>query len=213
MNQMFSVVWQGVAVQPTTCPPEDTVFLMLGANSLVGCFPNGGGEMAWFIEERTQDPEAVSVSLEELRKRFGGWPEPLPTLLEGTERSVRADRVYLRRPPKEWGKGRILLAGDAAHSLSPSLGQGATQAVTDALALAEAVETSASLEQVAGAYKRRRARRANLMWMAAESNIKPGTVRVYNLLGRVMSNRMATLGWIPYTRPDPVVQRKLRNTN
>ena len=211
-RELFSVVWQGIAAQPASFPSEGTEFLMLGANALVGCFPNGGGEAAWFIEERTQDPEAVNLSLDQLRNRFGMWPEPLPTLLAATERAVRSDRVYLRRPPRDWGHGRILLAGDAAHSLSPSLGQGATQAFTDAVALAEAVETSSSLEQVVGAYRRRRARRANLMWRMAESNTEPRTVAMYNLLGRGLSDRMATLMWIPYTRPDPVVRRKLQPT-
>ena len=39
--------------------------------------------------------------------------------------------------PPPWYRGRILLIGDAAHSTTPHLGQGAAQAVEDAVVLSE----------------------------------------------------------------------------
>jgi len=45
----------------------------------------------------------------------------------------------LRRPPiGEWWHGRVTLLGNAAHPMTPNLGQGAAQALEDAVVLAEA---------------------------------------------------------------------------
>lgn len=42
-----------------------------------------------------------------------------------------------RRPPQEvWGAGCVTLVGDAAHAMLPMLGQGASQAMESAVALA-----------------------------------------------------------------------------
>ena len=67
-----------------------------------------------------------------------GWSGPVPALIEATEEPaiLRTD-IYDRDPPrKRWGEGRLTLLGDAAHPMTPDLGQGACQAIEDALELA-----------------------------------------------------------------------------
>jgi salicylate hydroxylase len=44
--------------------------------------------------------------------------------------------IYDRAPLKTWSTDRITLLGDAAHAVTPHLGQGANQAVEDAITLA-----------------------------------------------------------------------------
>jgi 2-polyprenyl-6-methoxyphenol hydroxylase-like FAD-dependent oxidoreductase len=44
--------------------------------------------------------------------------------------------IYDRKPLASWGVGRVTLLGDAAHPMIPNLGQGACQAVEDAVVLA-----------------------------------------------------------------------------
>ena len=44
--------------------------------------------------------------------------------------------IYDRAPLKTWLTDRITLPGDAAHAVTPQLGQGANQAVEDAITLA-----------------------------------------------------------------------------
>lgn len=51
---------------------------------------------------------------------------------------------------------RLAIIGDAAHSTSPQLGQGANMALLDARALAHALETSADVESALLAYARMR---------------------------------------------------------
>jgi salicylate hydroxylase len=44
--------------------------------------------------------------------------------------------LYDREPLPHWTRGRLTLLGDAAHPMLPHVGQGANQAIEDAVALA-----------------------------------------------------------------------------
>jgi 2-polyprenyl-6-methoxyphenol hydroxylase-like FAD-dependent oxidoreductase len=52
--------------------------------------------------------------------------------------------------------GRVLFIGDAAHAMSPQLGQGTNLALCDAAALADALAAEATVERALDAYARRR---------------------------------------------------------
>ncbi|MGW0478924.1 FAD-dependent monooxygenase [Nonomuraea sp. NPDC003214] len=73
----------------------------------------------------------------ELVRRFGTWHAPIPALLEGArpDHILRNDLYYLREPLPAMHAGRVALLGDAAHPMTPNLGQGACQALEDAVVL------------------------------------------------------------------------------
>jgi FAD-dependent urate hydroxylase len=51
--------------------------------------------------------------------------------------------IYDLPPLATWHKGRVVLTGDAAHATSPSSGQGASQAIEDAIVLARCLRDAA----------------------------------------------------------------------
>ncbi|HWI79990.1 MAG TPA: NAD(P)/FAD-dependent oxidoreductase, partial [Ramlibacter sp.] len=56
----------------------------------------------------------------------------------------------------QWSRGRTVLLGDAAHAMSPQLGQGVNMALLDARALRDALRQHAALPHAFAAYARER---------------------------------------------------------
>lgn len=80
----------------------------------------------------------VDDEFAEVRRLFGRWHDPIPRLLDGTDPAavVRHPIHDLAKPLPTFRRGRTLLLGDAAHAMTPDLGQGGGQAMEDAATLA-----------------------------------------------------------------------------
>lgn len=90
---------------------------------------------------------------DELLRRFGAWPDPVPSLLA----AVPADAVlrhdlYDLPPLPSFVRGRVVLLGDAAHAMTPNLGQGACQALEDAVTLAHCLDGTADVAAALHSY-------------------------------------------------------------
>ena len=70
-----------------------------------------------------------------LAAAFGDWAAEPRRLLSRVETTLKWG-LYDREPLPRWTHGRLTLLGDAAHPMLPHMGQGANQAVEDAMALA-----------------------------------------------------------------------------
>ncbi|GGM88757.1 monooxygenase [Thermopolyspora flexuosa] len=89
----------------------------------------------------------------ELARRFAGWPDPIPRLIASAtpETVIRTDLCCLDTPLPAYHAGRVALLGDAAHAMTPHLGQGACQAIEDAVVLAHVAATSGDLAEYTAA--------------------------------------------------------------
>jgi len=82
----------------------------------------------------------AAPELESLRRAYSGWHDPIPELLALIETTtVRWDEVRHRRAGRTTAGGNVVLIGDAAHPMTPDLGQGGCQAIEDAVTLAAAL--------------------------------------------------------------------------
>lgn len=80
------------------------------------------------------------------------WPELGPMLAGVTEAPMLAKARYRDAIPRAWSKGRLVLLGDAAHAMSPQLGQGVNMALLDALALRDALRGDGGVEAALAHY-------------------------------------------------------------
>jgi 2-polyprenyl-6-methoxyphenol hydroxylase-like FAD-dependent oxidoreductase len=101
-----------------------------------------------------QDPRAIA---EQRTERF----DPrFRAIVEATEEAdMRFDRLMQRAPLERWGSGRITLLGDAAHPMLPHTGQGAAQAIEDAVALGLALRDAPDADRALREYERVRSLR------------------------------------------------------
>ncbi|MGA8766964.1 MAG: FAD-dependent oxidoreductase [Candidatus Acidiferrales bacterium] len=92
--------------------------------------------------------------------------------------------------PSPWYRGRVALIGDAAHSITPHLGQGAAQTVEDAVVLAEELQKNGPLQDSLQSFMRRRFERCKFILEASlqigEWEMHPDPkADVGSLMGRV----------------------------
>jgi salicylate hydroxylase len=78
--------------------------------------------------------------------------------------------LFDRDPLPTWTSGRVTLLGDAAHPITPFLGQGAVMALEDALLFARAVAAAGSIPEALARYEQARVTRANHVLLASREN-------------------------------------------
>ncbi|TDD38944.1 FAD-dependent monooxygenase [Saccharopolyspora elongata] len=110
-------------------------------------------------------PQSRGGGLTELRERFRDWHTPIPALLDGAqEADVLHHDTYELPDLDTYVAGKVALLGDAAHAMTPNLGQGACLALEDAVVLASAVAGGRWGRSSAG--RPDRARNALVPWPA-----------------------------------------------
>ncbi len=136
-----------------------------GAGARFGQIPMQGNRVYWFATQNApagqHRPDGEKA---ELLRLFGNWHNPIRALIEATpDAAILRNDLYDRPPLKRWGRGRITLLGDAAHPMTPNLGQGACQALEDAVVLAKQVQSTADIPTALRAYEAARIPRTTMI--------------------------------------------------
>jgi len=129
-----------------------------GRGSRFGILDIGQGRYTWYATANVPQRTPPGERLGELRKRFAGWHEPIPTLIASTE-FILENGAYDLRPLPRWTSGLVTLLGDAAHPCTPNLGQGGGMAIEDAMVLAKCLSREPSIESALHRYELLRRRR------------------------------------------------------
>lgn len=148
--------WRAVVTAPA---PVTEASESWGRGERFGYLPLPGGRVYCFATANAPEG-AQDGGLTGLRARFAGWHQPIPALLEAAgPGAVLHHDLYELPPLKAYVSGKVILAGDAAHAMTPNLGQGACQALEDAVVLGAVLASGDRLE----AYDRQRRPRTQMI--------------------------------------------------
>lgn len=90
------------------------------------------------------------------------WPEAAEWLRDIPVPEGLASARYRDAMSRRWHRGRGIVLGDAAHAMSPQLGQGANMALMDAWMLREALRTSPTIDDAFATYELGRRRHVGI---------------------------------------------------
>jgi 2-polyprenyl-6-methoxyphenol hydroxylase-like FAD-dependent oxidoreductase len=117
-----------------------------GKGMVFGAVPLADGRVYCYASAVSPPGVRPDDEIAELKRRFGAWHDPVPGLIGSVPPGdVLHDDVYwIAEPLPAYHRGRVVLVGDAAHAMTPHLGQGACQAIEDAVVLASAITNGVS---------------------------------------------------------------------
>lgn len=140
--------WRGIAKMKTEDPKASVE--MWGTHAGVRACVNqvNETEVYWYITEK--HAAGMKLSIEEtkpyLLKLVSEFNSPIQEAIQLTEnQNILHNDLSDFRPINQWYKDNIILVGDAAHATTPNLGQGACQAIEDALCLANCLKEAPSV--------------------------------------------------------------------
>lgn len=115
----------------------------------------------WYMSLLARDLTPNDRSAPDLRDRLAATVDPRlrAVMLATPPEDLRRDDLLVREPLHPWGRGPVTLLGDAAHPVLPHTGQGAAQALEDAVALGLALSRPASIPAALRRYEDVRFRR------------------------------------------------------
>lgn len=129
----------------------------------LGIVPVDAEHVVWFLQfdsQRYAAPrENWAARCGFVHSLVGRWADPIPHLVASTDFS----KAHLWRPVDAdpvpyFNQGNLVLIGDAAHPLLPFTSQGVSAAVTDAIALAQALKAENNVARALARYSSLRQR-------------------------------------------------------
>ncbi|WP_420732828.1 FAD-dependent monooxygenase [Brevibacterium luteolum] len=127
--------WRGITQQPVELHGEAGE--TWGVDTRFGLAPLGDGRVYWFGVIGAPAGRRFSADRQAVAAVFADWHAPIPGLIAATNPAAISylpiEELAGRLP--SFVRGRIVLLGDAAHAMTPNLGQGGNQALEDAATL------------------------------------------------------------------------------
>lgn len=152
-------------------PEVETAWLFRGARGNAGFIPMSPELMYIFLTDTTPagqpwprvPEELLAATLRERLAEFGG------PVAEIRDKHITDSAQVVLRPfegflmPAPWHRGRVVLTGDAAHSMTAHIAQGAAMAIEDSVVLAEELTGTATVGEALERYMQRRFERCKTM--------------------------------------------------
>jgi FAD-dependent urate hydroxylase len=184
--------------EPDGAPEVTTWTVLLGRGASFLTVPMGGGAVYCYADTTGGNGNGDPVG--RLRERFAGFAAPVPGLLAQLDDPARIHAAPIQQVAAEqWGRGAVVLVGDAAHGMSPNMAEGASLAFEDALVLAASVRDAATVGQALAAFVARRSPRTG--WVRAQTHRRDRTRDLPPALRNLTLRTLARRIWQSNYRP------------
>ena len=188
--------------EPDGAPEVITWTVLLGRGASFLTVPVGGGAVYCYADTTGGNGDGDPVR--RLRERFAGFAAPVPGLLARLHDPADIHAAPIQQVAAEqWGRGAVVLVGDAAHGMSPNMAEGASLAFEDALVLAACVRDAATVGQALAAFVARRNPRTG--WVRAQTHRRDRTrdlpPALRNLTLRTLGRRIFRSNYRPLLPP------------
>lgn len=133
-----------------------------GTKGRFGIIPLPNNKVYWYAltNARQGDPRIANYTTKDLHHIFKNYHDPIPSLLLRTTPHDMIHRDIVDITPMErFCSDRVIFIGDAAHAITPNMGQGACQAIEDARILAECLRIHSNYQEAYVDYDARRRER------------------------------------------------------
>ena len=185
--------WRGVSLIPVE---PGRLSESWGIGERFGLVDIGRGQTYWFATKNAPEaePDNPQARKAEIMRRFSGWHEPIGAVADASdENAILRNDVYYLEPLPRWSDGRVVLVGDAAHATTPGVGQGAAQAIEDAVVLADRLAASDDVATALNGYEAIRRPRAEAVLKVSRRADK--AAQLASPLGWRLRN--ALVRWLP----------------
>ncbi len=203
LREAKQICWRGIARTPLPYTYRRSLLEAWGPGRRFGFCQIDQHDVYWYalIDTEQSPPSAQATPACWLGDQYLNF-HPLVRQLISSTPSGTVVRHAIRDLPElpNWYKGRLCLMGDAAHAITPNLGQGACQALEDGLRLAEALCEYPTPEGAFAAFQRRRQQRVEFISRESYRIGRLGQMR--NPVLRALRDTL-----IPYLPREKVIRR------
>jgi 2-polyprenyl-6-methoxyphenol hydroxylase-like FAD-dependent oxidoreductase len=190
-------IWRGIAPEIPGAV-RGHISETWGSGRRFGILPMGRGRVCWYATRNgpPSQMDAPEGRKSEVQSLFRNWHDPISALIDATNPAdIIKNDARDRKSLRHWGQGRVTLLGDAAHPITPNVGQGACMAIEDAACLTKCLLRSSDVASAFRLYEAMRkprtayvARRARRIGMIGQWE-NPWIVKSRNLITRLVLSR------------------------
>ena len=172
------VAWRSlVPVTPELQELSDFPGIIIGPGAMIARYNVRSSKimnLAFFSRQDGWNEEGWTTPADpaEIRGVYADWCEDAQLLIDAACRQPLFKwAINTRQPLSTWVlEGNVTLIGDAAHAMTPFLGQGAVTGIEDAIVLARALAASASIAKGLTRYEKARYERATFIQQESNAN-------------------------------------------
>ncbi len=210
LRQTGQICWRGLADFELPKAFQRRTIEMWDQASRMGLADVGHGKAYWFLVKKCAKGEPRPQDYKEnLLNIVEGYTDAAAKLIEATPVNAINEVELQDLPPRlPWSRGKVCLIGDAAHPMTPNMGQGGAQAVEDAYSLSRFVSGDADPVRAFEAFQQRRFRKVKSIVSTSFYSgefIHSGWPRVRDFLFRITPDRVGALSMERFYRIDDSV--------